>query len=270
VRRIWLATALALAVALAAVIGSAAQLAVDGGTLQVFTFSVGLGPIAATVDIDPDTLNPKSQGNHVMAYVELPDGYDVADIDVSTIILRVAGVVGPDCSEPSGNFVSAKLTPTELGDHDGDGIADLMVKFSRPDVLLLIIGKADDGLVTLVVSGELLPGGTRFEGCDTIDPPEPATSAPMPAPEPILAATPQPTPELTPSPTPEPTATPEPEQTVEPEPSPEPTATPEPEPAVEPESSPEPTATPEPEPTAEPEPFPEPTSTPEPTPTPTP
>ncbi len=259
-RRIWLATALALAVALATVIGSAAKLSVNGGTLQVFTFPVDLGPIAATVDIDPDTLNPKSQGNHVMAYIELPEGVDVADIDVTTISLRVAGVVGPDCSEPSGSFVSAELTPTKLGDHDADGIADLMVKFSRPDVLLLITGKTVDSLVTLVVSGELLPGGTRFEGCDTIDPPEPATSAPMSAPQPPPDATdtvtPTPAPEPTPAPTPEPT------------PGPEPTATPSPEPpstsAPTPSPSPEPTPTPTPGPTPSPEPIP----TPEPTPVP--
>ncbi len=254
-RRIWLATALALAVALSAVIGSAAQLAVDGGTLQVFTFAVDLRPIAATVDIDPNTLNPKSQGNHVMAYIELPAPAAVADIDVSTIILRVAGVVGPDCSEPSDNFVSAELTPTELGDHDGDGIADLMVKFSRPDVLDLITGKTVDSLVTLVVFGELLPGGTRFEGCDTIDPPEPATSAPMSAPQPppvsTETVTPTPAPEPTPMPSPEPIAT------AEPTPAPEPTPTPTP--------TPEPTPNPEPTPTPEPSPEPTPSATPEPT-----
>ncbi len=44
-RRIWLAIALPLVVALAAVVGSAAQLTVNGGTLQVFTFPVDLGPI---------------------------------------------------------------------------------------------------------------------------------------------------------------------------------------------------------------------------------
>jgi hypothetical protein len=270
VRRIWLATALALVVALAAVIGSAAQLAVDGGTLQVFTFAVDLGPIPATVDIDPDTLNPDSQGNHVMAYIELPDASDVEDIAVETVTLRVAAVVGPACSDPSASLVPAQLSPTEVGDHDGDGIAYRMVKFSRPDVLALITGKAIGGLVTLVVSGQLLSSGTTFEGCDTIDPPEPATPAPTPAPEPATPLEPTATPELTPTPAPEPTPTPEPTATPEPTPTPAPDPTPSPEPSPAPESSPSPTPESTPTPTPEPTPSPEPTATPEPLPTSTP
>ncbi|KKK78100.1 hypothetical protein LCGC14_2846950 [marine sediment metagenome] len=177
----------------------------ETGTMELQTGA--WGPIPATVDIDPDTLNPKSEGNYVMAYIELPDGYDVGDIDLSTVTLRVAGTVGPDCFEPSAaDFVPAELSPTEVGDHDSDGIADRMVKFSRPDVLDLIEGKTMDSLVTLVVSGQLLPSGTTFEGCDTIDPPEPATSteatpAPMPVAQPAPAPAPEPT--VEPEPTPE-------------------------------------------------------------------
>lgn len=182
-----------------------------GGTYAVFTdadavsgslsAAASFGPIPATVDIDPDTLYPNSQGNFVMAYIELPAGFDVADIDVGTVILRVAGIVGPGCSEPNDSFVAAELRPTEVGDHDGNGIDDLMVKFKRPDVLPLITGKAVDGLVTLVVSGQLLSSGTTFEGCDTIDPPEVATPKPEPTPEPPAAPEPTPTPEATATPT---------------------------------------------------------------------
>lgn len=179
----------------------------ETGIMQVQTGS--WGPIPATVDIDPDTLNPKSQGKFVTAYIELPDGFDVADIDVGTISLRVAGIVGPGCSEPSDSFVAAEHRPTEVGDHDGDGIADRMVKFSRPDVLALITGKAIGGLVTLVVSGQIPSSSTTFQGCDTIDPPEPATPAPAPTPTPTTWE-PTPTPERTPTPAPTPTPTPAP------------------------------------------------------------
>ncbi len=247
-RRLWVATALALVVALAAVIASAAHLTVRGGTIQVFTFPVDLGPIPASVDIDPDTLNPDSQGNHVMAYIELPDGYDVGDIEVETVTLRVEGEV---------DSVDAESAPTEVGDHDEDGIPDLMVKFNRQAVLDLIADKTGD--VTFVVSGQL-SGGELFEGSDTIDPPVPATTAPMPTP-----ITSEPAPEPTPTAAPEPTPTPAPISTPgpAPTPSPEPSPTPTPVPTQSPEPSPEPTSTPEPEPTADPEPSPEPTSTPE-------
>ncbi len=264
--RLSLAAALALVVVLAAVLASAAKLTVNGGTLQVFTFPVDLGPIPATVDIDPDTLNPDSQGNHVMAYVELPEPWDVADIDVTTVTLRVAGIVGPGCSEPSESFVAAESSPTEVGDHDSDGIADRMVKFSRPDVIVLITGKAVNGLVTLVVPGQLISSGATFEGCDTIDPPEPATPAPTPAPEPATPREPTATTELTPTPAPDPPPTPEPAPTPGPTPTPAPDPTPSPEPSPAPEPSPSPTPKATPTPTPEPTPSPEPTATPEPLP----
>lgn len=128
----------------------------DEETIEFRVTTGSWGPIAATVDIDPDTLNPDSQGNHVMAYIELPDGYDVADIDVGTVTLRVEG------EEDS---VPAELSPTEVGDHDEDGIPDAMVKFDRQTVLDLIDGTTGD--VTFVVSGEL-SGGATFEGSDTV------------------------------------------------------------------------------------------------------
>ncbi len=113
------------------------------------------GPIEATVDIDPDTLNPESQGKFVMAYIELPEGYDVADIDVSTVTLEVEDI--------GGSSVAASPSPTAVGDEDGDGIPDRMVKFSREAVVALLDGRTGD--ITFRVKGEV--SGSPFEGTDT-------------------------------------------------------------------------------------------------------
>jgi signal peptidase len=115
------------------------------------------GPLAirATVDIDPDTLNPESQGKFVMAYIELPEGYDVADIDVSTVTLEIEGAYGSVAAAPS---------PTAVGDEDGDGIPDRMVKFSREAVVALLDGRTGD--IPFGVKGEV--SGSPFEGTDTI------------------------------------------------------------------------------------------------------
>jgi hypothetical protein len=43
----------------------------------------------AVNDIKPDTLNLVSNGNWITAYIELPAGYRVADINVSTIMLSL-------------------------------------------------------------------------------------------------------------------------------------------------------------------------------------
>ena len=106
--------------------------------------------VEATVDIDPDTLNLKSKGKWITCYIELPEGYDVGDIDVSTIMLN--------------GQVPAESRPTAISDYDGDGIADLMVKFSRSAVQNILPA---EGEAEITVAGELADG-TAFEGKDTI------------------------------------------------------------------------------------------------------
>jgi hypothetical protein len=103
-----------------------------------------------SVDFDPDTLNLKSKGDWVTVYIELPDGYDVNNIDISTIMLN--------------DVVPAELHPTEIGDYDDDGIPDLMIKFNRASVIAIV----DPGdSVEIKITGALLDG-TAFEGTDTI------------------------------------------------------------------------------------------------------
>lgn len=104
--------------------------------------------IPATIDVDPDSLNLKSKGKWIACYIKLPEGYNVSDIDVSTIMLN--------------DTVAAELHPTEIGDYDADGITDLMVKFNRKD----LIGILGVGETTLTITGEV--NDTSFEGSDTI------------------------------------------------------------------------------------------------------
>jgi len=105
--------------------------------------------IPATMGFDPNTLNLRSRGKYVTAYIELPTGYDVAQIDVSSISLN--------------GTVPALTKPTEIGDYDKDGIPDLMVKFDRSAVIALLT-PGDQAAVT--IAGEV--GGIAFEGTDTI------------------------------------------------------------------------------------------------------
>jgi len=175
-------------------------------------FQAGFWSIEATVDIDPDSLNPESQGKFVMAYVELPQGYSVADIDVSTVTLEVEGV---------GGSVGAAPSPTAVGDEDEDGIPDRMVKFSREAVVALLGGVGE--YATFVVAGEL-SSGERFEGSDVVRLLHLPTATPMPVqtatPEliAIIGPSPSPTPVATASPTPVPTASPTPSPTLVPAP----------------------------------------------------
>jgi len=102
-----------------------------------------------TVDLDPDTLNLKSKGKFVTVYIELPPGYDVGQIDVSSILLN--------------GTVPALSRPTQVGDNDSDGVPDLMVKFHRTAVQeILTVGEE----VGITIRGEI--AGIVFEGSDTI------------------------------------------------------------------------------------------------------
>jgi len=122
-------------------------LIVDGGEIIL---EPGESKLLANVDIDPETLNLKSEGTGVTCYIELPAGFDVGEIDVSSLLLN--------------GQVPAELEPTEVGDYDGDGIADLMVKFDRAAThTTLEVGE----VVQISVAGQL-NDGTVFEDCDVV------------------------------------------------------------------------------------------------------
>ena len=107
--------------------------------------------IVAALDINPNHLNLASNGKWVTAHIELPEGYDVADILVDTLLLN--GVVPADATK--------KVC---IGDYDEDGIPDLKVKFSRAALFEVLEADSSAGIV---VTGEL-QDGTVFVGSDTL------------------------------------------------------------------------------------------------------
>ncbi len=108
------------------------------------------GPrINATLDFDPDTLNLGSQGQFVTTYIELPGGFNVSDIVISSLMLNIS--------------VPALSTPIEIGDYDSDGITDLMVKFDRQEVIEIL----DPGEHLVYLTGRL-SDGTSLSGDEII------------------------------------------------------------------------------------------------------
>lgn len=92
----------------------------------------------ATVDIDPDTLNLKSKGKWITAYIsELPDGLDVANVNIGSITLNCQ--VSVERAEVQGDV--------------------LMLKFDRQKVQD-IVSPGDE--VELTIAGD------GFSGSDTI------------------------------------------------------------------------------------------------------
>jgi hypothetical protein len=107
-------------------------------------------PTAVAFYCAPNTLNLTSHGLWVTGFLEPASPFTASDIDVSSI--RVNGTVPVD-----------PAAPTALGDHDGNGIPDLMVKFNRV-ALELTLSEGDD--VAINVTGKL--GSKSFQGSDHI------------------------------------------------------------------------------------------------------
>jgi len=117
--------------------------------------------IKATIDIHPNALNLRSMGEWITCYIELPEGYNVSDIDIYSIRLNDTFPVSllPKPPVP---------VPTEIGDYDNDTIPDLMVKFNMTELtshIYHVLG-IKHGNVTLTITG--IVNETPFEGKDTI------------------------------------------------------------------------------------------------------
>jgi hypothetical protein len=110
--------------------------------------TVGARALAVTLDLAPNVINLKSHAPWLTAYLE-PSGFDPASIDISTV--RLAGSV------PTGSRSAI------VGDHNTNGIPDLMLKFPRTalDPLLTL------GVNALEVTGSLVTG-ENFAGTDDV------------------------------------------------------------------------------------------------------
>jgi hypothetical protein len=167
--------------------GTIATSELNEGTEIVFeptsTTFINIGEIEATVKIDnveysiptgnewftpslklePNTLNLKSNGNYITAFIELPSSHDINEVEISSIMLQVAGY----------SYSVDLSAAINIGDYNGNGISDLMIKFQRQTVVnnlkimdySAILGKSVD--VNFVVSGSLTDG-TSFGCSDTL------------------------------------------------------------------------------------------------------
>lgn len=145
---------------LSVVAGSAATLVIHGGTLQVFQMEadIEIPFVQANVDIKPETLQIKSQGQHVMAFIELPAHYNIDDIVIETVSLGYD--LDGDGVIEGGEYVLADGT-RGCGDH---GV--LKVTFDRGQVIALVEDLVYLGDVTLTVRGQV--GDSMFSGSDCI------------------------------------------------------------------------------------------------------
>ena len=119
--------------------------------------------ISAAIDFDPDTLNKQSGGKWVTVYIELPDGYDVWNIDGSTVVFNeiIPVYLGKE------GWAKAESNQSNIKDHDHDGIIERMVKFDREEIEDLLEVE-DSILITVTGQLEYYEGTVEFMGNDQI------------------------------------------------------------------------------------------------------
>ena len=127
----------------------------------------GTETVEADVRIFPRTLNLKSKGKWVLAIILLPEGYDVHDIALETVLLE-------DSIPPEDRAIwigddDDDAVASSLLDDDEEPTSGLGLKFSRQALIELLEPLMEEKVteVELTVAGEL-SDGTPFEGSATV------------------------------------------------------------------------------------------------------
>jgi hypothetical protein len=133
----------------------------EGGDMDFQDMILALTPVLeAKVYLCPHTLNLKSMGRWITGFIKLPEDYDVANINVSTIRLN--------------GTIPAEPKPVAILGLDCINVKVLMVKFNRTATINLVKHSTvvDESIpkcfsITLTISGNLL-NGQLFKGSTEI------------------------------------------------------------------------------------------------------
>jgi parallel beta-helix repeat protein len=107
------------------------------------TFTVA----TATIEVSPNVIKTKTQENKtIVAYIEIP-GFAPNEATVESIRLVTGN-----------GYVWANETPSAVSDYDGDGVPELMVKFNKELVKMILGPGLNQGVVVGALAGNIFEG----------------------------------------------------------------------------------------------------------------
>jgi len=151
---------------------------INGRETQVHWTIPGTTTLAASIDIKPgscpnpfnvtwfDNFGPNGspkRGGVISVAVAGGDGFDVQDIDMSTVTLL--GV--PPLRGSYEDETAPVNAPCDCPERGPDGVEDLVMKFSRQALAYALPSITDGDIVELTLSG-IMNDGTPFEGADCV------------------------------------------------------------------------------------------------------
>lgn len=116
--------------------------------------------LPAEIDITPRTINRHRNGRYVDVHIELPQDFDAADIEVSSV--RISEINSQEIDP-----IYALDYGYKVGDFDRDGVTDLRVRFLMNQIREHIShGQLNMGIKGALTTGEEFYGNDSVRGID--------------------------------------------------------------------------------------------------------
>ncbi|MBI4845084.1 MAG: LamG domain-containing protein [Candidatus Omnitrophica bacterium] len=125
---------------------------------SILAYEIGL-------DIDPNSLNLKSNGEYITGYLCLDKNISYSQVNINTIRITMLSI---ENGEKITTNIPAVPGLEGYSDYDGDEIIDIMVKFDRDSLISLLLSKVTEKTkLEITVEVETI-SGKKLIGKDTI------------------------------------------------------------------------------------------------------
>ncbi len=125
----------------------------SGSTIEIIPEEGNQAKIKANIWLEKKRFNMRGGHRRFMkAFIELPEGFDVEDIDLSTVKMVI-----------NGKRVRANQQNIKIGDRNKNGIPDVMVKFNRARIKKIVKKGINRVKIRGKIDGQIFRGHTKLK-----------------------------------------------------------------------------------------------------------